>query len=514
MRAAPFTSPLEASIYVEGLRARPTFFVGALLLAHAAIWTLVAWLVNPTPDPEISIGLALGREWQLGYVDTPPLAPWLLEIAWRIGGLLAAYALGPLCVALAGWFVYLLARRIAGDRHGALAVFLMVGVHPVAFPIGAFDADLVQMPLTAFAVLAWWRAVVERDRYAWIMLGVAFGLLAFAGVQGLFVLAALLLLTAATKTGRAALSSNQDQIFAVSGLFIFTLFLTPRMIWLQNHGFAGVMQNFDLPASEIARADALAVGAGVILGHVGLFLLVALASRFFARDGEIAPVFMRPALMPFGKLAAIVIALLPPLLALIAALLLGGGYPAIAAAPLILYSGLLVVVLSGDALRMHRQRTVAVAGLTLLFLPPVLELATAYASPFFGNTGRATNWPAREAARYVTDVYRTRTGRPLAYIVGDGLTASAMALTSRDRPHVFIDADPARAPWAERGKIEAEGAVVVWRIRGANAQPPPALAANLPPLVPESPLTLRWVRPGNLDFVRLGWAIVPPKPAQ
>jgi 4-amino-4-deoxy-L-arabinose transferase-like glycosyltransferase len=166
MRAAPFTSPLEASIYVEGLRARPAFFLGALLLAHAAIWTLVAWLANPTPDPEISIGLALGREWQLGYVETPPLAPWILEIAFRAGGLLAVYALGPLCVALAGWIVYLFARRIAGDRHGALAVFLMVGVHPVAFPIGAFDSDLVQMPLIALAVLAWWHAVVKRNRFA------------------------------------------------------------------------------------------------------------------------------------------------------------------------------------------------------------------------------------------------------------------------------------------------------------------------------------------------------------
>jgi hypothetical protein len=46
----------------------------------------------------------------------------------------------------------------------------------------------------------------------------------------------------------------------------------------------------------------------------------------------------------------------------------GRRYPAVAAAPLVLYSGLLVVVLSGEALRMHRQRMVAVAGLTLLFL--------------------------------------------------------------------------------------------------------------------------------------------------
>jgi hypothetical protein len=124
--------------------------------------------------------------------------------------------------------------------------------------------------------------------------------------------------------------------------------------------------------------------------------------------------------------------------------------------------------------------------------------------------GRSANWPAHEAARFMTDVYRTRTSRPLANVAGEEFTASAVALASRDRPRVFIDADPLRAPWLNRETIEREGAIAVWEILGANAAPPAALAERLPPLVSESPLTLRWVRPGNLDFVRLGWAIIPP----
>lgn len=509
MRAQAFTSPLEVSIYVEGLRARPAFFVGLLLIAHAALWTLVSWFANPTPDPRLAIGLALGREWQLGYVATPPLAAWVLEPVYRVGGLLAVYALGPFTVALTGWLVYWLARRIAGERHGAMAVFLMVGVHPVAFPVGAFDSDIVQMPLVAVAAIAWWKAVVERNRYAWIALGLTCGLLAYAGVQGAFFLAALLGVTAATALGRVSLRENRDQIFAVSGLFIFTLLLTPRMIWLQDHGFAGAVQNLDIPAYEIVRGDALSMGATVVLGHIGLLLIVALASRYFARDGEIAPVFMRPPLELFGKRVAIVLALVPPLLALIAAFLSGARFPVSAAAPLVLYSGLFVIVLAGQALRVHRQRSVAVAALSLLFLPPALELATAYASPWF-ERGHSTNWPAREAARYMTDVYRTRTGRPLEFLAGSELLASELALASADRPRIFVSVDPARSPWANRGDLEAAGAVAVWNIRGADTAPPPELAANLPPLVPESPLTLRWARPGNLDFVRLGWAIIPP----
>ncbi len=510
MRAQAFTSPLEASIYVEGLRARPAFFVGFFLVAYALLWTAVDLFANPTPDPRLSIGVALGREWELGYAATPPLAPWILGLAHRVGGVTALYALGPLAVALTGWLVYWLARRIAGDRHGAMAIFLMVGVHPVAFPVGAFDADLVQMPLIAAAAIAWWQAVANRNRWGWIALGLICGLLAYAGVQGAFFLAALLLLTVATAQGRASLAENRDQIFAVSGLFLFTLMLTPRMIWLQHHGFAGVMQDFAIPEAETGRIDAPSLVAAVVLGHIGLLVIVALASRYFARDGEIAPVFMRAPIEAFGRRVAIVLALLPPLLGLAAAFLGGRQLPSSAAAPLLLYSGLLVMVMVGQALRVHRQRSVAVAALTLLFLPPALELSTALTAPWI-EQGRSTNWPARDAARYMTGVYHTRTGRPLRFIAGSELEASALALMSRDRPRVFIADDPARSPWIARAEIEASGAIAVWEIDGAVTEPPPALVANLPPLVAESPLTLRWVRPGSLDFVRLGWAIIPPK---
>ena len=511
MRAAAFTSPLEASIYVEGLRARPAFFVGLFLLLHAAIWTIAAWLANPTPDPQLAIGHALGREWQLGYVNSPPLAPWILEIAYRLGGLVAAYALGPLTVALAGWLVFAFSRHIVGDRHGALAVFLMVGVHPVAFPVASFDPDLVQMPFVALAVLAWWRAVTERNRIAWVVLGVTCGVLAYAGVQWVFVMIALGFITVTSTTGRNALRSQEDVFSAVLALFLFMLLLTPRMIWLQDHGFAGVTMGLDLAAAGSSLTTAIGVATAVIFGHVGLLLMVVLGSSYRATDADIAPVFVRPDLTRFATWTAILIAVLPAILAFVATYLPGIRCSTAAAAPLLLYSGLLAVVLAPQELRVHRQRTVAVAGLTLLLLPPLLEIALAFVSPWIGDA-RPTNWPAADASRYITDVYRTRTGRRLEYVVGDITTASSIALLSRDQPAVFIDADPARAPWADRAKIETAGAVVVWRTRGGDAAPPATLAANLPPLVTEAPLVLRWVRSGNLDFTRLGWAIIPPKP--
>ena len=110
------------------------------------------------------IGLALGRESQLGYVEGPPLAFWLLDLAYGLGGsVLVADLLPALSVALTGWLVFAFARQILGERHGAIATLLMVGVHPVAFPVGAFDADILQMPLVAASVLVWWNGAARRQ---------------------------------------------------------------------------------------------------------------------------------------------------------------------------------------------------------------------------------------------------------------------------------------------------------------------------------------------------------------
>lgn len=511
MRSA-LASPLQSSIFVEALRARPALFVAAAILLHALVWTLSAWIADPTPHPKLAIAAALGREWLLGYHESPPLSFWIAELAFRLGGLPALYALGPLATALAGWFVFGFSRRIVGDRYAALATFLTAGVHPVAFPVGAFDANTLQMPLLALSVLLWWLAVSERNRAAWLGFGLVMGFSAYAGLQGMFLLSVLLGLTFASSFGRASLRAHESVLAAVGALFVFTLVITPRVIWLAANGFAGLVPDFPVTAEE-GSTDAAGLALLVLLGHIGVVMLVTLASGFRARDQETAPVLVRPPLLRFGRISVLAIATLPLAMALIAAFAFGRKFPANTLSPLTLYSGLLVMVLVEKSIRIHRQRAVAVAALTLLLLPPLFEIAVALSAPYTGERGRATNWPAAAASRFVTDVFRTRTGNSLEFVVGELTLASTVALLSRDRPHVFVDGDRRRSPWIDEAKLRSSGAVVIWRIEGANAAPPPSLSGNLPPLTLEAPVSNRWVRPGSLDFARFGWAIVAPDKA-
>jgi hypothetical protein len=502
--------PLEASIFVEALRANPAGCVFIGLAVHALLWTLVPLISEATPDPRLLVGAALGRELQLGYADTPPLAPWLIVFVHWLFGINAMLALGPLAIAVAGWFVFKLGREVVGERHAAIATLIMVGVHPVAFPIEPFDGNVLSIPLAAFAVLSWWRAIRDRSRNDLMAFAAAVALLAYAGAQGLFVFLALAAFAGATPECRAALSRYAVDNSALIAAVVFLVVLIPRLLWLALYRFDGAAPTPGAGIDSGAFIGPLAMIGGLILGHVGLMVLIVLGSPLLASDRATAPSFVRPPLDALARRAVIVIVLAPVLVAAVFALVLRWKAPMVAAAPLLLYSGLLAIMLGGDMIKISRQRAAALAAIVLLMLPPALEAATNIISPWVAEAGQSTNFPAAEAARRVTDAFRARTGRPLAIVAGDTAMASAIALYSADRPRFFPDADSRRAPWIGETDLRAAGAVVVWRAEGLGAAPPTELAARLPGLVPEAPLSLPWARPGRLDPIRIGWAILPP----
>jgi hypothetical protein len=503
--------PLEASIFVEALRAHAGSFVAGALIVHALLWTLAPAISEPTPVPKIALGLAMGREWMLGYAGLPPLAPWVLQAVYAATrSILAVKMLGPAAVAITGWLVFALARRIVGERQGAIAALVMVAVHPVAFPVGALDSTLVQMPLVAGAALAWWRAVREGDQRGWLLLGLMLGLFPYAGILGIFPAAVLLGLTLATATGRTTLRTHDSYGGALMGLVILAIVAAPRLAWLYTHQFSGLIEDATVlePLGAIKPYEAL---SGALAGHLGLLALIVVASPLLG-GGRAATVIPRAPIAGFTLGTVIALATLPFALAAAAAMLWDVRVSVGAFAPVLLYSGLFVVVLAGERLSIHRQHAAAFVAILFLLLPPALDAFAGFVAPWVGNRGLATNWPAAEVARLVTNTFHARTGKRLEIVIADAVTASQIALASSDRPHIFADGDPAFSPWIKERDLRAKGAVAIWPIVRGNTAPSAALTAHLPLFVPEAPLTLPWVWPGRLEPVRLGWAIIPPAP--
>jgi hypothetical protein len=180
-------------------------------------------------------------------------------------------------------------------------------------------------------------------------------------------------------------------------------------------------------------------------------------------------------------------------------------------APLVVLSGLAVIVAAGERVRLYRERIVSFAWLALLVLPPLLVVAGIVVMPWIVSVDPRMVQPANPEGTFFADSYQRRTGKPLEYVTGDPRVAPLVALGAPSRPHVFFAWANERSPWASAADIRAKGGVIVWPIADASNAPPPALKTLFPEMVPEVPRSFARPVQGLLPLIRLGWAVIRPQ---
>jgi len=158
----------------------------------------------------------------------------------------------------------------------------------------------------------------------------------------------------------------------------------------------------------------------------------------------------------------------------------------------------------------------------LVAIPAIYAVSTAYWPVLVesglvpgkvGSTIKRQNWPQREIAAGMAEIWKSKTGRPLTLIAGEATNwiGGLIAITSNPMPRVFTDADPSKSPWVSPSDIDREGALVVWQ--AAGSVPPPRLAA----LIGDRPRSVvRFALPRFPDAqpVSIGYAIIAPKDAR
>ena len=499
------------SLIVEFLRARPAAVVWMVGGSQAVLWFLLPTALYTSPPGELPQVLAVGREWQIGSWLGPPLAFWAAELAFNAAGgrVFGVYLLAQLCVAAAFWAIYLLGRDMVGKRHAAMAALLMTGIYLLSVPTPAFGPPVLALPLTAIALLLYWRALNEPRRGHWIALGFVLGLLLLTTQWGL-----LLLLLAAfmpvTPQGRAALRSIDPYGAAALALVI----PYPYFFWLIRSGKAS--------ASLAAAGRALDEGAsgllwwplllaGFVAAHAGLIVLAALASGIGSNRAEQVPEIERPPLPVLAVPFAAFFALAPALIGTLIAALFGYSSPS-AGGQLALMSALAVIVFAGNPVRIHRQRIAGWTLLAVLLAPPVVVVLAILFGPWTALGDFSSQQPANAMARFFTDGFHRRVGKPLEVLVGDTRPVYLVAAASSDRPRVYSAARPERTPWLTDADVRRKGAIFIWPITDAVGAPPAAMRARFPELVPEVPQTFPRRIQGFLPTYRVGWAMLRPQP--
>ena len=494
------------SLIIEFLRGRPAVAFWTVALTQAALWTLMPALFYSAPPGEVPLLLAIGHEFVLGSYLGPPLAFWLGEAAYRLGGAFGLYALAQACIVVTYWAVFTLGRRIVGTRHAVLAVLLMVGVAAFTVPSPDFGPAILAAPLWALALLHYWRAVGEGERGYWFLLALDLGLLLLASYVGLILIALLLVFALVSPRGRAALFNPEPWI----ALLPFVIVIFPHLAWLKGARDLVVSGLSDSAAAAGTLSPGMWLAIALVATHLGLGLLVAFASGWPRRRHEHAPMIDRNPVEPFARLFVYFFALMPAASAIAIVFASGRLGPLDRVAPLVVLSGLAVVVAAGDQVPLYRERMVSSTWLGLLVAPPVLIVLGIALLPWTFAVDLKVSQPANAEGRFFADNFQRRTGKPLGFVTGDAQLAPLVALGAPSRPHVYFDWAPQRSPWASPADFSRDGGILVWPAGDNTGTPPAALKAQFPAMVPEVPRSFARTLQGLLPLIRVGWATVRP----
>ena len=499
---------LHTSLIVELLRSQPRLTFWAATLAQAALWWVVPSLFYSSPPGELPLVLAIGHEFQLGSSFGPPLAFWMAEVVFDIAGGPGVYLLAQICIIVAYYGVFTLARAIVGTHHAAFAILLMVGIFAFAAPTPEFGPAILAIPFTVFAIVNLWRAVAERRRAAWFLLALHLGLLLLTTYAGLILVFAIVVFLAATRRGRRALRSADPWL--ASTVIVAVLF--PHLIWLDLAGERFPLA-FSLPAHPNGSYLSGLLDFVITLGfsHAGLMVLVVLGSKWHFRSQEKVPVFVRSFTDPFGRRFVYFFAVVPALIAALFAGLSAERQTSGNLAPYMVLSGLAIVVLAGNSIPWHRPRLVAMAWALLLAVPPLGVAAVVVVLPWLGVSGIDVGQPAAAMGRFFGENFERRTGAALAVVAGEPRTAALVALGAPTRPSLYLDATPERTPWITMDDVRRKGAVVVWPNDDTRAQVPADIATRFPGLVADVPRAFERAVQGRLPLLRIGWGVVRPQ---
>ncbi len=491
------------SLFVELLRTRPRLLLWTMAALQAVLWTLVPALFYAAPPGQLPLVLAIGHEFQFGTEFGPPLAFWLAEIAYRLAGMTGVYFLSQICIVATFWAVFALGRAIVGPAHAVMAVMLMAGIAVFSVPTPEFGAAILATPLWALMLLHFWLAAQRGGWITWVALGVEAGLLLLTTYAGLIFIGLLILYMASTAYGRAQFENVGPWIAGVA----MTAVLFPYLIWLDLS--AGV-SFLDLATiiGNLRTWGWLAIA--LLLSHVGMVVLIALGRGTLMAARDPAPDVIRAPVHPAAR-GFVYFFAFAPIVAMGLFALFTRRPENFMAPPLVVMSGLAVIVAAGERIKIEHQYVIGYAWIALIVLPPFLVALAIVFQPWIAAADLRVGRPAAEMGQFFGDSFARRTGRPLAVVAGDQTLASLVALGAPSRPSLYLDSAPDDRPRVTTQDIAEKGAVIVWPATDNAGRPPPEIVRQFPDLAVEVPRAFARQFQGRMPLMRVGWGMIRPR---
>jgi 4-amino-4-deoxy-L-arabinose transferase-like glycosyltransferase len=484
-------TPIEGpTAWPLSLWRKPGHVLAWVLGLHLVVWTVLPALVCRNLQLDLAEGLALGREWQLGYWKHPPLPWWIEDLAFRaVGDVRIVYLLGPLACTIALYAVWRLGCRVTSPQNALVAVLALEGLHFFNLTAVKFNHDVLQLPLWGLTGLFVYRAIVDGRWSDWILSGIWLALavwtkytvVALAVPIGLFLLI--------DPQARQSWRTPGPYLMAA----VFLAVIAPHLAWLVAHDFLP-LYHADARAQAAAHWYELiafpvrwiASQAFFLLPTAGLLAVLLVGARRAACAEGLARRYVT------------VLALGPFVLVTLGTGLLGRLAVAMWGYPLWTFLPLAAVMWFEPVSDLRRLRLFARACLIVLLAMPIAYAADELLVPFLRDRPKATQFPGQLLAQTITQRWRDTTGMPLAYVGGADFgssgagefAANLVAIYSPDRPHVVVHGLPALSPWIDPADLDRRGAVFLWEAPDSAAGLPDNIKAAFPRAELQPPLTL------------------------
>ena len=423
--------------------------------------------------------------------------------------MIGVYILSQICIVATYWAVFQLGRATIGDRHAVLAVLLMAGIS--MFTIGSpdFGPDILMMPLWAFAILHLWRATGEDRQLYWFALAADFWLMLLTSHLALLLFAVVVAFVVINPQARKSAANPAVGMVAITVLCM----MVPSLVLIRDYGFGFTPNLAQLRKVEAVDQNIIAwlrLLLLVAVAHAGAGILVVLASNLARTKKDEAAIVPGQPVAPFARSFIFCFAL-APLIVVTAFAVISGKSNLTGIPPLLVLSGLAIVLAAGETIMLHHQRVLTIAWISLLIMPAVLMAAGALLLPALFAVDLRIAQPADEIAKFFTDSFERRTQRKLEVVAGDPRLASLVSAASASRPFVYHDPKSGRPQIATRADALEKGAIVLWRATDSAGTPPPEVKEQFPEIVPEVPRGFDRALSGRAPVLRIGWGVVRPQ---
>lgn len=491
---------------------RPAAAVGWLLGLHLVLWSLVPFLASANLQLDPAEGLALGKEWQLGYWKHPPLPWWMADLAYRITGQIGTvYLLGPAVSVACMFIVWRFALTLAGPLAAFAATAALEGLHFFNYSAVKFGHDQMQLPFWALTGLFAYRAIAGGRLRDWVLAGAMLALAFWAKYAALLLGITIALVLVFDAEARRSWRTAGPYAMAAA----FLLVLSPHLWWLVTNDFIP-LRYVDLRAETASRwYQHLTFPLQWIASQAFFLLPAAMLLGLLHVRGHLR---RRRDIAPFAQRFLAALALGPFLVTALGAALLGRmpvsmwGYPFWIFAPLAL-----IVWFEPDFSGLRIRRFVCgVAGIFLIFLTAFVLIVRF--GPLVRPRSVTSHFPGHELARIVTTEWHKRTGTALHYVSGTSaafgpgeFAANNIAVYSPDRPRVIVHGEFRKSPWIDPEDVRRRGAVIVWE-PSRNGQ---GVVADIKRVFPRAEVQPQLVLQSQSRFARtpfvVYWAFVPPQ---